>query len=93
MVPATHAASREIMNSKPSFEIKVTNGEGVSGIAGSSWSLVRRRERDRLHQRIVKASCALIKGMVLKLILMSPTLSYKRQRPSAMKALSRVTTN
>lgn len=35
IVPATQAASRLTMNSKPSLEIRVTNGEGVSNMVGS----------------------------------------------------------
>ena len=34
IVPATQAASRLTMNSKPSLEIRVTNGEGVSDMVG-----------------------------------------------------------
>lgn len=35
IVPATQAASRLTMNSKPSLEIRVTNGEEVSDMVGS----------------------------------------------------------
>lgn len=35
IVPATQAASRLTMNSKPSLEIRVTNGRGVSDMVGS----------------------------------------------------------
>lgn len=33
MVPATHAASRLTMNSKPSLDMRVMNGDGVGSIA------------------------------------------------------------
>ena len=35
IVPATQAASRLTMNSKPSLEIRVTNGGGVSDMVSS----------------------------------------------------------
>ena len=35
IVPATQAASRLTMNSKPSLEIRVTNGRGVSNMVGN----------------------------------------------------------
>ena len=35
IVPATQAASRLTMNSKPSLEIRVTKGGGVSDMEGS----------------------------------------------------------
>ena len=40
MVPATHAASRRMMNSNPSFDIKVTKGEEEAAMLGAgeeSW--------------------------------------------------------